>query len=125
MSEKMADDFLMSPMVDYCFKELLAYPTVRKGFLAAILNRDPSEIGSTELLPTILEKETEEGKYGILDVRIRMKDGSQIDLEMQVVSEQNVYGADQSRRKLRGNEEMHTCEYSELYSFSRGSDLFP
>lgn len=57
MSEKMADDFLMSPMVDYCFKELLAYPTVRKGFLAAILNRDPSEIGSTELLPTILEKE--------------------------------------------------------------------
>ena len=45
MSEKMADDFLMSPMVDYCFKELLAYPTVRKGFLAAILNRDPSEIG--------------------------------------------------------------------------------
>lgn len=39
MSEKMADDFLMSPMVDYCFKELLAYPTVRKGFLAAI--RDP------------------------------------------------------------------------------------
>ena len=56
MSEKMADDFLMSPMVDYCFKELLAYPTVRKGFLAAILNRDPSEIGSTELLPTILEK---------------------------------------------------------------------
>ena len=59
MSEKMADDFLMSPMVDYCFKELLAYPTVRKGFLAAILNRDPSEIGSTELLPTILEKETE------------------------------------------------------------------
>ena len=85
MSEKMADDFLMSPMVDYCFKELLAYPTVRKGFLAAILNRDPSEIGSTELLPTILEKETEEGKYGILDVRIRMKDGSQIDLEMQVV----------------------------------------
>ena len=85
MSEKMADDFLMSPTVDYCFKELLAYPTVRKGFLAAILNRDPSEIGSTELLPTILEKETEEGKYGILDVRIRMKDGSQIDLEMQVV----------------------------------------
>ena len=78
MSEKMADDFLMSPMVDYCFKELLAYPTVRKGFLAAILNRDPSEIGSTELLPTILEKETEEGKYGILDVRIRMKDGSQM-----------------------------------------------
>ena len=85
MSRKIADDFLMSPRVDYCFKELLAYPGVRKGFLAAILNKDPSDIGSTELMPTILEKEAVDGKYGILDVRIRMKDGSQIDLEMQVV----------------------------------------
>ena len=45
MSEKMADDFLMSPMVDYCFKELLAYPTVRKGFLAAILKYRDENLG--------------------------------------------------------------------------------
>ena len=35
-------------------------------------------------MPTILSKDTEDGKYGILDVRVRMKNGSQMDLEMQV-----------------------------------------
>ena len=37
MKAKTRDDFLMSPTVDYCFKELLAYPKIRKGFVAAIL----------------------------------------------------------------------------------------
>ena len=32
MEVKTKDDFLMSPTVDYCFKELLAYPEIRKGF---------------------------------------------------------------------------------------------
>ena len=70
--------------MDYCFKELLAYPEIRKGFVAAILNKDPEEIAETTLMPTILSKDTEDGKYGILDVRVRMKNGSQMDLEMQV-----------------------------------------
>ena len=38
----------------------------------------------TELLPIILRKESEDDKYGILDVRVRMKNGTQIDFEMQV-----------------------------------------
>ena len=84
MKKKKNDDFLMSPTVDYCFKELLAYPEVRKGFVAAILGRNPEEIEETILMPTILSKDTENGKYGILDVRVRMKNGSQMDLEMQV-----------------------------------------
>lgn len=42
------------------------------------------EIAETTLMPTILSKDTEDGKYGILDVRVRMKNGSQMDLEMQV-----------------------------------------
>ena len=84
METKAKDNFLMSPKVDYCFKELLAYPEIRKGFVAAILNKDPEEIAETTLMPTILSKDTEDGKYGILDVRIRMKNGSQMDLEMQV-----------------------------------------
>ena len=74
----------MSPTVDYCFKELLAYPEVRKGFVAAILGKNPEEIEETTLMPTILSKDTEDGKYGILDVRVKMKNGSQMDLEMQV-----------------------------------------
>ena len=84
MEAKTRDDFLMSPTVDYCFKELLAYPEIRKGFVAAVLNKDPEEIEETTLMPTILSKDTEDGKYGILDVRVRMKNGSQMDLEMQV-----------------------------------------
>ena len=84
MKTKAKDNFLMSPKVDYCFKELLAYSEIRKGFIAAILNKDPEEIAETTLMPTILSKDTEDGKYGILDVRVRMKNGSQMDLEMQV-----------------------------------------
>ena len=84
MEAKTKDDFLMSPTVDYCFKELLAYPEIRKGFVAAVLNKDPDEIEKTTLMPTILSKDTEDGKYGILDVRVKMKNGSQMDLEMQV-----------------------------------------
>ena len=84
MEKKPNDNFLMSPTVDYCFKELLAYPEIRKGFVAAILNKKPEEIAETKLMPTILSKDTEDGKYGILDVRVELKDGSQIDLEMQV-----------------------------------------
>ena len=84
MEAKTKDDFLMSPTVDYCFKELLAYPEIRKGFVAAVLNKDPDEIEETTLMPTILSKDTEDGKYGILDVRVKMKNGSQMDLEMQV-----------------------------------------
>lgn len=84
MKKNTNDDFLMSPTVDYCFKELLAYPEIRKGFVAAILNKKPEEIAETKLMPTILSKDTEDGKYGILDVRVELKDASQIDLEMQV-----------------------------------------
>ena len=80
MKKKKNDDFLMSPTVDYCFKELLAYPEVRKGFVAAILGKNPEEIEETILMPTILSKD----KYGILDVRVCMKSGTQMDLEMQV-----------------------------------------
>ena len=84
MEAKTRDDFLMSPTVDYCFKELLAYPEIRKGFVAAVLNKDPDEVEETTLMPTILSKDTENGKYGILDVRVKMKNGTQMDLEMQV-----------------------------------------
>ena len=59
-----ADDFLMSPKVDFCFKELFQSPKVRQGFLAAILGKNPKEIVETQL--------------------VLMTNGSQVDLEMQV-----------------------------------------
>ena len=57
---------------------------VRKGIIAALLGVRPEEIKETRLLPTILRKEYEDDKYGILDVRVEMHDGTQIDFEMQV-----------------------------------------
>lgn len=36
-------------------------------------------------MPTILRKESEDDKYGILDVKVKMKSGILIDFEMQVM----------------------------------------
>ena len=83
--EHSKDDFIMLPTVDFCFKELMHNETVRKGIIAAILNIHPDEVEKTELMPTILRKESEEDKYGILDVRVKLKDGKQMDFEMQVI----------------------------------------
>lgn len=74
----------MLPTVDFCFKELMQNPKVRQGFIAALLGKNPDEIRETALLPTFLHRESPSDKLGILDVRVLMKDGTQIDLEMQV-----------------------------------------
>ena len=73
----------MSPTVDICFKELMQNPKVRKGMVAAILGKDPDEIESTVLMPTILQQEYADDKLGILDARVKLVDGEQIDVEMQ------------------------------------------
>lgn len=80
------DEFIMLPTVDYCFKEMMHNPEVRKGFIAALLRRRPEEIRETILLPTIMQQESVDGKIGILDVRVALMDGTQIDIEMQVVN---------------------------------------
>ena len=54
------EDFIMLPTVDFCFKELMQNENVRKGIIAAILNRRPDEIVNTELFPTILRKDSED-----------------------------------------------------------------
>lgn len=54
------EDFIMLPTVDFCFKELMQNENVRKGIIAAILNRRSDEIVNTELLPTILRKDSED-----------------------------------------------------------------
>ena len=56
------DNFIMLPTVDFCFKELMENPKVRKGFIAALLAREPEEIRETKLLPTVLRKEAKEDK---------------------------------------------------------------
>ena len=79
-----SDDFIMHPTNDVCFKGLMENPVVRKGFCAAILRVSPEKIEKTELIPTHLRQEYADDKLGILDVRIRMADQSQINCEMQI-----------------------------------------
>ena len=84
--EPNTNNFIMLPTVDFCFKELMQDEKVRKGLIAALLNMNPAAIESTRLMPTILRKRYPEDKYGILDVRVELRNGVQIDLEMQVES---------------------------------------
>lgn len=79
------DDFIMHPTVDFCFKELMQNENVRKGVVAAILEKRPEEIDKTTLLPTVLQTEYPDEKYGILDVKVLLKDKTQIDFEMQIM----------------------------------------
>lgn len=43
------DDFIMSPKVDFAFKEIMFSDKVRKGFLSAVLEIPVSEIRETVL----------------------------------------------------------------------------
>ena len=83
--DRSKDDFIMLPTVDFCFKEMMHNENVRKGIIAAILNVQPEEVEDTILMPTILRKESEDDKYGILDVKVKLKNGIKIDFEMQVI----------------------------------------
>ena len=69
------DNFIMLPTVDFCFKELMRNPKVRKGFIAAVLGKDPKEIRKTTLVSTELDRESGDAKQGILDVKVEMRTG--------------------------------------------------
>ncbi len=78
------DNFIMLPTVDFCFKELMQNPKVRKGFISALLNLSPDEVEDTVLLPTLLSRDSTDDKLGIMDVRVLLKEGTQMNMEMQV-----------------------------------------
>lgn len=84
MKKTTNNDFIMLPTNDVCFTGLMENPVVRKGFCAAILRISPEQIEETELLPTNPRRAYADDKLGILDVRVRMKDGLQINMEMQI-----------------------------------------
>ena len=83
-SKTTSEPFIMKPKVDFCFKELMTDPEVRRGFISALLGVKPEEIVHTELLPTFLRKEHKEDKPVILDVRVQVQGRGQMDMEIQV-----------------------------------------
>ena len=78
------DNFIMFPTVDFCFKELMKNPKVRKGFVAAILGKEPETVRRTTVIETEHWKESEDDKLGILDVLVELEDGVKMNMEMQV-----------------------------------------
>lgn len=76
--------FIMKPKIDFCFKELMEFAEVRRGFIAAVLGISPEEVVSTELKPTYLRVKHQKDKLGILDVHVILNGEIQIDMEIQV-----------------------------------------
>lgn len=85
VEKEVQNDFIMLPTVDFCFKELMQNEKVRKGMIAAILGIRSEEVEEAVLMPTILRKEYEDDKYGVLDVLVKLRDGTRMDFEMQLV----------------------------------------
>ena len=79
------EEFIMKPYIDWCFKELMRNPKTRTGFIAALLRLPPEQIGRTTILENELSKRTEEEKQGVLDIRVLLESGTQLDIEMQVL----------------------------------------
>ena len=61
-SKEKQEDFIMLPTVDFCFKELMQNDNIRKNIIAALLNVPSSEVENTDLMPTILRKESKDDK---------------------------------------------------------------
>ena len=98
--EKKNDNFIMLPTVDICFKNLMENPEVRRGFIAALLKVQPEEIEESTLLPTTLQRDYGDDKLGILDILVQLEDGTQIDMEMQVLELKKLPG------KVKGEEDI-------------------
>ena len=77
-------EFLMKPKIDFAFKEIMMDENARIGFLSAVLKLNPAEIRETKILNTFLRKEHEDDKQGILDVRVRLNNDMEIDIEIQL-----------------------------------------
>ena len=81
------DDFIMLPKNDFAFKMLFGSEGNKDlliDLLAAIFDKDVSQLTELEYTNTDLLKETPDDKQGILDVRVKQADGTQINIEIQV-----------------------------------------
>lgn len=125
------DTFIMLPTVDFCFKELMMNPKVRQGFIAALLGLPAAEVADTRILPTELPREYGDEKLGILDVHVRMRDGTRLNLEMQVQyfeywDERILFYLTKmfsgQLRKGEPYENLHRCIHVSILDFNRFDD---
>ena len=80
--------FLMSLKNDFAFKLIFGdekNKDLLAAFLGAVLKMPQVEFEGLEIINNELMREFKEDKKGILDVRARLRDGKQIDIEIQIL----------------------------------------
>jgi len=81
-------EFTFTLKNDYAFKRLLGVEEnkeILQDFLECVLDLEHSAIAELELLDKELKKNHIEDKTGILDIQVQLKNGTLIDVEMQLV----------------------------------------
>lgn len=76
---------LMSPQIDFCFKELMSVEFIRRGFILAVLGLEEEEVAGSRLMPTEIGGDRQEEKLIIMDVFVSLRDGTNINMEIQVI----------------------------------------
>ncbi|MGB8452475.1 MAG: Rpn family recombination-promoting nuclease/putative transposase [Anaerocolumna sp.] len=81
----------LNPINDYLFKQYMGtekYKVCLVSFLNAVLGTDFKDVEILENLE--LPKDSPEGKFGRLEVRAKLQDGTQINIEVQLLNERNM-----------------------------------
>ena len=82
---------LLNPKIDYVFKRIFGYQgneEITTAFLSSILNK---EISNLELnCNPILEKDLLDDKVGILDIKAKIDNNINCNIEMQVIDKKNI-----------------------------------
>lgn len=84
----MDDGFLMSPKIDFVFQLIFGDEKNKDlliAFLSAVLGVPAEDFEGIEIINSELLREFSEDKKGILDVRVKTKQGKQIDIEIQIL----------------------------------------
>ena len=83
---QLEEEFVFTLKNDYAFKRLLGVEenkAILQDFLECVLNLASDEIADIELLDKELKKDHICDKTAILDIQVRLKNGTLIDVEIQ------------------------------------------
>ena len=84
-------DKLLDPKIDYVFKRIFGYignEEITKELISSIIQKEISDIELDN--NPILEKDLLDDKVGILDIRAKIEDNINCDIEMQIVDRKNI-----------------------------------
>jgi predicted transposase/invertase (TIGR01784 family) len=80
---------ILSPRIDFVFRLLFGDQRnirILTAFLKAALDLPPEEYGDLAIVDPHLKKETEDGKSGVVDVKVHTRSGKTINVELQVAT---------------------------------------